>query len=260
MVLSYWSRCRAIFGAIGTVLILSFLIVGCEGPVGPEGAPGIQGQQGTTGEPGPSGPEGPEGPEGKQGPEGPEGPQGPIGETGPQGPEGEQGPAGPEGPEGPQGPIGETGPQGPEGSQGPPGSANVIYSDWMRLGDVAEEYVTTLLSRNYAAYDLPAPELTQELIDQGIVLVYFRLLGAVSPLPITLGGFSDAEPYTITFNASQPGKIIILSQYLDNTVNTLANSSEFRYVLIPGGVAANASYEELVKDYGRLVKQFSIPE
>ena len=62
-----------------SIILLTLLLAGCEGPVGPQGSMGEQG---------------PEGPLGPQGPMGEQGPQGPLGETGDQGSPGPSGEAG----------------------------------------------------------------------------------------------------------------------------------------------------------------------
>jgi hypothetical protein len=180
-----------------------------------------------------------------EGPTGPEGPIGMQGEQGEQGPEGEQG---------------EQGEQGPEGEQGEPGTANVIYSDWMQLGDVSTEADTTLVFRNYAMYNISAPDLSQEILDQGTIMVYYRLSGLTLPLPLTLAGLSGSDAsVSITFTIFEPEQITILSQQLDNTTFTLNLSTEFRYVLIPGEEPAE-SLMELLYDYDRMIDRFDLPE
>lgn len=161
-----------------------------------------------------------------------EGPEGPTGATGAQGPQGEQ---------------------GPEGPQGPEGTANVIYSEWMTLSDLEGASDTTVLSRTYRKWEIPASELTQEIIDQGTIIVYFELDGVVLPLPSTFGG---ANPIYVTFAPFQPGTLSILAQNLDDTASGLNAGIQFRYILIPGGTAAKqkqpnfSNYLETMNFYG----------
>jgi hypothetical protein len=153
--------------------------------------------------------------------------------------EGPEGPTGPEGPQGEQGPAGPLGPAGEDGEDGEDGNANVIYSDWIALSTLSAPADTTVLSRNYTRWHIPAEQLSQEIIDGGAVLVYFRLLGMITQLPYTVASISDFdEDVLITFAPFAPGQITILSQSLDNTPFSLNSSSEFRYLLIPGGVPA----------------------
>jgi len=157
-----------------------------------------------------------------------------------------EGPEGPTGAVGAQGPQGEQGPQGPEGS---PGTANVIYSDWLRLGDVSSPADTTLLSRNYTRYHIPASDLTQDIIDNAAVMVYYKLLGLISPLPFTLAGIGGDEDKLITYAPFEPGRLTILSQELDNTAFPLNLNTQFRYILIPGGTPAKAKMPDLSNYY-----------
>ena len=58
------------------LVVLSLLMVACEGPVGPQGPTGPQGTQGIQGIAGQSGSDGATGPQGPTGPDGPPGPKG----------------------------------------------------------------------------------------------------------------------------------------------------------------------------------------
>jgi hypothetical protein len=69
------------------------------------------------------GTQGPAGPAGPAGVLGPPGPQGPAGPAGAQGSAGQQGPAGPQGMSGERGPYGPAGPPGPKGE---PGQASAL--------------------------------------------------------------------------------------------------------------------------------------
>lgn len=167
-----------------------------------------------------------------------------------------EGPEGPTGPEGPQGPQGELGPEGPEGPPGEDGNANVISSEWIRLGDVASPADTSLIGRNYTRYHIPADQLTQEIIDGGTIIVYYQLLGMITPLPYTLAGIGGDEDKLITFAPFTPGRITILSQELDNTAWPINLSTEFRYILIPSSTPAKQklpdfnNYHETMDFYG----------
>lgn len=167
-----------------------------------------------------------------------------------------EGPEGPTGPEGPQGPQGELGPEGPQGPPGEDGNANVISSEWIRLGDVASPADTSLIGRNYTRYHIPADQLTQEIIDGGTIIVYYQLLGMITPLPYTLAGIGGDEDKLITFAPFTPGRITILSQELDNTAWPINLSTEFRYILIPSSTPAKQklpdfnNYHETMDFYG----------
>lgn len=160
-----------------------------------------------------------------------------------------------EGPTGETGPQGEAGPQGDAGPAGPPGTANVIYSEWVALSELETASDTVLFGRNYMKYDIPASVLTQEIIEMGTVLVYFRISGTVVPLPATFGG---GNPIYITFSLLQPGEISVLSQNLDNTATGLNLSIETRYILIPGGATASKANPPDFKDYYAVLEYYNI--
>ena len=67
------------------------------------------------------------------------------------------------------------GPQGPQGSPGRDGNANVISinyevfeSDWFEVGTPGENDF-------YMALDLSVPEIDQDIMDNGLVLAYYRI-------------------------------------------------------------------------------------
>src|SRR6185369_9468659 len=106
--------------------------------------------------------------------------------------------------EGPAGPQGASGPQGPScaaGATGPAGTANILYSSWFLTGAAGWDTVTNAASYGaFATYDKPAAGITQDIIDNGIVLAYMKgdpttgLADDVFPLPYTIGpgfGFTD---------------------------------------------------------------------
>lgn len=99
------------------------------------------------------------------------------GEDGLTGPQGEQGEIGLQGEEGPQGPQGEAGPQGEQGEpgeDGQDGNMNVIASDWLNIESVPDIF-------NYSdsypmlTLDIDVPELTSEIAEQGLVLIYAKI-------------------------------------------------------------------------------------
>jgi hypothetical protein len=168
-----------------------------------------------------------------------EGPEGPAGATGPQGPPGTNGSTGPAGPTGPQGPAGSTGPQGPAGT------ANVIYSPWFPSNPWAD---TTINSIGAAIFRRLAPGVTQSVIDQGVVLVYTQLTGSngsTMQLPFV---FNSNPAYQFT-SILYVGRVHILVTNLNGTATTGAawsTTNQFRYVIIPGGVAGGRGVNEKV--------------
>lgn len=162
---------------------------------------------------------------------------------------------GPEGPEGPQGEQGEQGEQGIQGIPGATGTANVIYSEWLPLeGDWRD---STIFGANFKVNHLNAPLLTQDIMDNGVILCYCSYLSHVVPLPYT------NNSYTLAFHIDL-GKIIFTTLKTDYTGGVVLTSSiRYRYVLIPGGVAvgtlkSTADFTKL--SYQQVCILFNIPD
>jgi hypothetical protein len=170
-----------------------------------------------------------------------EGPEGPVGSQGPQGPTGATGAAGAIGA---TGPTGAQGPVGPAGPQGPTGTANVIYSAWINEpANWGADTAMSSINGNAKRFIVAAPSLSQAVLDQGVVLSYFR-----SPLA---GNGTIQLPWTFNAGAlgviqtdSRPAlnKIIYFFWIPANAAAALpapaiGGPAQFRYVIIPGGVA-----------------------
>jgi hypothetical protein len=169
---------------------------------------------------------------------------------------------GPQGPPGPQGSQGQPGPAGPAGGTGATGTANVIYSDWFEF--TASEWADTTLpltpNRVRRAIKL-APGITQNVINQGMILSYFRLspTEGVIPMPFL---FNSNGSYHF-YNLFDVGKVIYA------LVNRSGNASgsfnaQFRYIIIPGGVSGGRLSEGAVADHQKLsyeevLKLYKIP-
>lgn len=191
-----------------------------------------------------------------------EGPVGPAGASGP------QGPPGPGGATGPTGPIGPTGPQGPQGPAGPAGTANVIYSDWfaastMTWADSTHTDFGTISRGNKAA-----PAVTAAVVDNGIVLSYYRsATSGTTQLPYIFG---------LTTNLMQYNSILktgTITYFVANQTTGIATgvipTGDFRYVVIPGsvgggrlmqGALAGYSIDQLRNmSYEQVLQLFRIP-
>lgn len=167
-----------------------------------------------------------------------EGPEGPVGPIGPQGPAGGSGSTGPAGPTGPTGATGPAGPQGSQGPQGPAGTANVIYSAWFSLSGIGapnQWHDSTLFDVGACAVAYRnAPGVTQAMLDNGVILAYHRFLpgNPASQLPALLAG-----GFYMGFRPVVGRMIYFITTAIPPYPGGLSNLSEFRYVLIPGGVA-----------------------
>lgn len=175
-----------------------------------------------------------------------EGPEGPAGATGAQGPTGTTGTTGATGPIGPQGPS------GPIGPQGPPGTANVIYSAWATVNSLVAAN-GAIIDSSFTDYGTCkrwfriAPSLTQGVLDQGLVLSYWRVGVPPSQIYSTL-------PYQFPVGAqvyylgalptvqSSVGKIFYFTSIFGTNTGWVPNGgAESRYVIIPGTIAGGRS-------------------
>lgn len=136
------------------------------------------------------------------------------------------------------------------------GTANVMYSSWSNLDSAVRD--TTIDGSNMQAGDINAPQISQEILDKGVVNVYMKFSDDVYPLPYTsyAGGTANVVDFLPRLN-----KLLITRFAMDNSGSIgFATSLEYRYVIIPGGVAVkskrseeqlrNMSYEEVTRYFG----------
>lgn len=172
--------------------------------------------------------------------------------------EGPAGPVGPQGPQGPQGTAGTPGTPGAPGAPGMPGSANVQYSSWFTAsGPLVEETIdgTFVKRRSH-----PVPDLTQKMINESAILVYFRV-GTIGPylLPYTSSAGGATNSITAVF---RPGEMWFVRSTYGITMAaqavSLPASLEYRYVIIPGSIKINAL--ENGGDYAAVAKELGLQE
>lgn len=143
---------------------------------------------------------------------------------------------------GPAGPAGPTGAVGPIGGMGVPGSANVIYSQWF----TPAAYVKDTVFGSYGFYyNKATTDITQKIIDSGLVITYGKLDGyvttvwptnQVAQLPISIVYMDGASPNIDTWSALvTPGNLRIQLVSSLNAYGSISNAHQFRYVIIPGG-------------------------
>ncbi len=165
------------------------------------------------------------------------------------GPRGEQGPPGTE--EGPRGPVGDPGDNG--GSV-----AGVIASDWIEGGSehAKQDYD---YGTGFIRMRLDAPELTEAILDSGLVFVYFKEKtgSAVSKADYYTG--TPASGAGVHPQMSQLTTVKIIRIYTNMDITKLS----FRYVIIPGGKYLFARRSEPLpdfNDYDTVCKFFEIEE
>lgn len=168
--------------------------------------------------------------------------------------------------QGSAGPQGEAGPQGPAGGAGPAGSANVIYSAWFLTGATGWDTLNFAGSYlAYATYDKAAPQVTQAIIDNGIVLAYMKgdpttgNTNDVFPLPYTVGaGFAFTDHWDFVLNA--PGNIRFLYKADYPWTPAQLGGISFRYVIVPGGVAGGRMLDPRKMTYDEVCQAYGIPK
>jgi hypothetical protein len=160
---------------------------------------------------------------------------------------------GEQGPKGDPGEQGEQGIQGVKGDQGDPGTANVIYSEWATLDGVWRD--TSMFGGSFKVNHLMAADVTEDIMDNGVVLCYASYASSVTPLPYT------NSSYTMSFQLD-PGKVLFTTIKPDLTGGVeLINTMEFRYIIIPGGTAATkAAVDYNSMSYSEVCSMFDIPE
>lgn len=151
------------------------------------------------------------------------------------------------------------GKEGPQGPQGPAGqSAPVYYSEWF------SPTAWSGSSRDWY-FAVAAPDLTQQIVENGVVLAYAWLAGdvyggsSVRPLP------ANAVGANWSFLIHEYGSIEFTC---DMFTPPLTNGNKFRFVAIPGtipalksGVPGGRSEQELRSmSYKEVCRIYNIPE
>lgn len=231
------------------------------------------GATGATGATGANGANGATGPTGATGDTGPAGTKGANGATGPAGAAGTPGSKILSGTGTPAADLGATGDYyldknsyslyGPKLAGGwgvalsLKGTANVLYSGWS-YGKIFRD--TTIDNSSLHLADLPAPALSNEILNSGTVMVYFTYGGGTFPLPYT--SFAGGKSNTIAFLPKL--KRFIITRFTADNSNSVALSTllQYRYIIIPGGTVAPLSNlkETDLTNYEQVKKRFHIPD
>ncbi|WP_024768517.1 hypothetical protein [Aquimarina macrocephali] len=185
------------------------------------------------------------------------------GEDGAIGPAGQDGINGVDGTNGTDGNDGGDGTDGQNGEDGQPGTANVIYSDWIPAdfpGGGATDKSMLLLS-SLTAFDK----------DTDAILVYGRnpanaLFFNVYKLPYF--NIDNEEFYNMVLGEGFGFESLrVEARTTDGLLKAFGFFDDFRYVIIPGGVATNptSSATKSAKDYSsmsydEIITLFNIPE
>lgn len=144
--------------------------------------------------------------------------------------------------EGPPGPVG---PPGADGEDGADGAANVIYSEWIPFDQTNWSEATMVFGFTQRQYEVAVPELDDAMIDEGLVAVYVRFGGtgsATMTLPY-LGPVTQSVDQMLAYNIDVGILQLVLFNVTDrgSDPGVFGGSNSFRYVLVPGGVAATTA-------------------
>ncbi|MBK6936394.1 MAG: collagen-like protein [Chitinophagaceae bacterium] len=188
-----------------------------------------------------------------------EGPEGPAGATGAQGPTGAAGTNGTNGATGATGPQGPVGPVGPAGPQGAAGTANVIYSAWVNEGPWADTVMNSLGNSpagNAKRMIVAAPSLSQAVLDQGVVIGYYRWsLSGNNPVTLPSNFVTGTTIVELGYRAAL-NKLVYFFWIPANSTTPVSftglGSAQFRYVIIPGGVAGGRTAEKAAQIKGQI--------
>jgi hypothetical protein len=134
------------------------------------------------------------------------------------------------------------------------GTANVIYSGWFEAGS----YINSGTQSAYV--EKTAPAISQEIIDEGVVLAYTKLIsdnGFVRPLPATTFDINDAIWNYVIPGA---GSIRFTVKTIDGGNISPAGTNQYRYVIIPGGVSLNKKKTLKQMPYKEIKKRFGLQD
>ena len=145
-----------------------------------------------------------------------------------------KGPVGPPGEQGSPGPQGEQGPAGPQGEPGTDGVANIqVVTFSFDLANLT--YVEAV-----AYYNHSIPEITSDVVDSGLVLVYHQSIDGTAwfVLPaIFQFDFDDDlavdEVVTLTYAYGEGWVYLAYETSYSSMVSLSGNSGEYKVIIIP---------------------------
>ncbi len=179
------------------------------------------------------------------------------GEDGAIGPQGSQGEQGLQGTTGASGETGTDGEDGAQGIQGEPGTANVVYSDWITL-----DFGETPINETSVSQNIDVPDLTQEIKDNGVVLVYSRRIlgGSYHYFTLPYHRYSTNFQYFSHKFFAHVNRINISITSIDGNPIFAAYFTEFRYVILPGGipVSGKRAIDYSKMSYEKITAHFEI--
>ncbi len=142
------------------------------------------------------------------------------------------------------GQMGATGATGATGPAGSTGAVNIIYSDWFNV-----EINDWEITNNFRIdFDFATNDISQEIVDNGVVLAYLSQNGNVFPLPVS---FSNGIQHQYYYGLNN------IHFYVQSDVAIVPQDFTYRYVIIPGG---GRWANQINKEYKAICQQFGIPQ
>lgn len=164
---------------------------------------------------------------------------------------------GDDGADGIDGVNGTDGVNGADGADGVDGDSNVMYSEWFKPSSYT-------LSDGFGGikqfdHNEAASEITQDILDTGVVLVYGDLtgygttiwpVGNVSLLPVTVTYSTNPTQIDTWTALLSVGNINIRMINNNNALSTLSTSHKFRYIIIPSSnsLSKSAGYKSITNE------------
>ena len=150
-----------------------------------------------------------------------------------------------------EGPVGPQGPEGPTGRDGNDNVSSFYYTifenEWEEFGDPGVGF-------GYIA-GMDFPEITEDILNHGAVLVYLYQEGSLYSLPTTFVNPGDGGYLTTIWTTLQLGQVLVTFQDSDGlTVNP--GDQEFKVVIIEGGIVIPESLN--LKNFNEVKEFFNL--
>jgi len=135
-----------------------------------------------------------------------------------------------------------------KGATGATGTANVIYSGWQLAKIFRDSIFDGTQARVGHIY---APRITADVLNSGTVLIYLNFGGGVFQLPYA--SFAAQRASTIGYLLKSSEIVVYRFAHDGGIPVSLSTALSYRYIIIPGGVAAVAALRNVdLNDYKKV--------
>ncbi len=128
---------------------------------------------------------------------------------------------------------------GEQGPAGADGNANVISSGWVPYDSANWSSSTSEFGITYRNYPVTVSEITQDVVDNGVVLVYTRFFTDTYVLPFTDKIVGGGENQVLSFRLNLGALTIKMRNVSGSgdpgTFSGNETSNQYRYIIIPSG-------------------------